>query len=133
MKSFKIFWLIGLSLIGLLLTGCGDKSHTLKCTLKDNSQEITMEIEFDDDEKEAQTSIMDIAYQGGNGITEEMLKDSLDSIKESVCLDSYKKCDVNIDGNKVTVHIEGTASNMSLNGSLEEIKTIVEEKGYTCE
>lgn len=133
MKNFKMYGIIGLFCSVLLLTGCGDSSHTLKCTLNSNNQEVSVEIEFDSDEKVAQSGIMDIVYKAGNGISEEMLNSSLDSIKDSVCIDTYKKCDVSIDGTEVSVHIEGSATDMSLTGTKEEMKAAVEEKGYKCE
>ena len=134
MKKINYLGLVGLGCGALLLSGCGGKSHTLKCELKSDSQEQVVEIEFDKDEKKAKNLYYELTIKLDEGITDEQINEAKNSLKEGCESQGNKNCKVSSSKNKITYSFETEPDNSGFDasGSLEEVKKLAEEDGFSC-
>lgn len=132
MKNLKALGIVGLGCGLLFLTGCGN-SHTLKCEMSDDQQEIEIELKFNDEETKVENVDMKVTIKAEDGTSDEEMsqaKEMLEGSCDSLGLDT---CKVDVNGTKLVMTMSGSASSMDLkDGTLEEVKKSAEDDGYTC-
>ena len=136
----KFFGLVGIGCLAVLLTGCGGKGnseHALKCVKKTEGQEVTIEIQYNDEETKAESATLDMIVPIPSGTSESEIQIAKSTLKSSCSSGTYEKCEVNETKEALTMHFEGTPENIS---GIEDSKTLKEAKesleadlGYTCE
>ena len=134
MKRINYLGLVGLGCGALLLAGCGGKAHTLTCTMESEEQKQTIEIQFDKDEKKAESVWMEMTMSLGDDVADDQVSQSKDAIKSGCEQAGYKKCKVSSSGKKLTYSFETTPESAGFEayGTLEDTKKAAEADGYTC-
>ena len=130
----KYLGLVGLGCGALLLAGCGGKSHTLTCTMKDDTQKQTVEIQFNSDETKAEKISMELVMTFDDSVTSEQLVQSQEALKEGCESAGYTNCKAKVSGHELTYSFDGTPETVGFeaNGKLEDVKKDAEADGYTC-
>lgn len=132
MKNVKCLGFIALWCSVLLLTGCGDNTHSLTCKKNDDLVNETYLFEFNDNEDK----LVDVkGYRSitiPDYVTEDEIEDTIQEIEDEMCSDDRNKsCDVSHRGNKIELDVTFDTSLFS-DFTENEIIEEFEDNGYTC-
>lgn len=123
--------LMGVIIIGL--TGCGESSHTLKCTQKYGDNEMTLTIYYNSDDTKAESITGETIVDETNK-TEEEFESHRDIIEEQCKNIDVKSCKVTTSGKKIILTIEAAPEYFNYNGeSLKEAKESFVKEDFKCE
>lgn len=130
--------LAGLAVSALLVTGCGEETKTLNCTLKEDAGGATttsnMKVEFKGDKAESITMDIIIDYTEEYASFAEVFKQTLESQK-STLEDTGYEVEITSGENSVKLSAKGTADTLTEDestGTYEATKKSLEDSGYTC-
>lgn len=136
MKNFKICAGMFLSVSVLLLTGCGENSHTLSCTYESEDQKLTAVFTFNDQEDEITYVEQTIQQKIPSDYSKEEIEEKIDDWNNSECKNSdYDKCSATTKGNYFVISVAGKPSESlggELDGTIEEFIEDAEEEGFKC-
>ncbi len=136
MKKVK---LLGIMAIfgALLLTGCG-KGHKLTCKVDSNGTMEEYIFYFNSDETKVEEIEVNGETVAPSTVTDEEIESLKSTAQERACTNSaYKSCKASISNRTLFINITVDAENASAvnaptTGSMSEIKTTMENAGYSC-
>lgn len=130
--------LTGLAISALLVTGCGEKTKTLDCTLKEDAGGATttsnMVVKFKGDKAESISMDIIIDYDEKYASFAETFKQTLESQK-STLEDTGYTVKITSGENSIKLTAKGTAETLTEDestGTYEDTKKSLEDSGYTC-
>ncbi len=134
MKLIKRIGVVGVCCLALFLSGCGSESHVLKCEIKSVESTIKLNITFDSTKTKIENVKTKTIIDLGNYYTDEQVKQMRD-FTEQGCKDSGGiNCKVSLDGKTITSEYEAKGLDLINDEdiSFEELKTKLEQDGYSC-
>jgi len=128
----------GLVVSALLVTGCGEKTKNLSCTLKEDAGGVTttsnMDVKFKGDKAESIVVDIVIDYEEKYASLADTFKKTLESQK-STLEDTGYDVEITSGKNSVKLTAKGTAETLTEDestGTYEDTKKSLEDSGYTC-
>ena len=149
MRNKKSLTFLGLGCSILLLTACGggEVNNTLSCTadMSDDlgsvgTMKAEVDMKFNDENTEITRTTMKLIVEVNEYIDESLVSVFEESIQGTCDTEgkNYESCEIKRDGKKITLTAVGDPSKMdelgdiSKDGSVEEIKKILKNEGFTC-
>lgn len=135
MKNIKYLGFVGLGWASLLLTGCGENSSTLTCTREADGDSQKIVFTFNDEEDDVVSAKAYSTQVIPDGTTDEEIEEAKSLLEQGCDLGMFKDCKTSVNDDKI--EFEGYLTSDGLDelnfyGSKEDVKTKIEESGYTC-
>ena len=136
MKKVKLFGIVAL-FCALLLVGCG-KGHKMSCKVDSNGTMEEYIFYFNSEETKVEEIEVNGETVAPSTVTDEEIESLKSTAQERACSNSaYKSCKASISNRTLYINItvsaeNATAVNAPTTGSKAEIKTTMENAGYTC-